>query len=1069
MANRKLTAIIWIFAIAFLSVFTAQAEEPQYRMEGSFEYYLQEDGAYITQYTGTESSVQIPGKIGGVKVNSVGLVRTGANLFVKEVILPEEPVRLSADAFRGMANLKNLQGIDRVTSVGTYAFRESGMTELAFSDALESLDEYSLYGATQITIPDDVKLIHSQTNVNSETYMVISPFCSYRLDSIVLFRGSGTPTMKMTDGVLFSADGETLICYPAGKQDVSYSIPEGTRVIGQEAFFGMNFFLKELHIPASVEKIGTIAFHIAKETDVFAFRDTEGWRYFSEMASRNSPVHLMEEGQEAGTAQKLVNRIVEEVTDSSMSVYEKAVALHDWLIDYGEYDFENNNGDGMVMLRTGKGICQAYMEAYRLLLGGAGIPSREAGNVEHAFAAVNVNGEWMYVDCTWDDVDSGSKWDRHLYFGFDDKIRYEVYGASGLTGNTETDMANEAGVKADNYHLHYWIRNGHGVPDTEKARETVQNRLDAGEGIFSIPWDGQEAACALMAEILSDMEWQFGGKTVRLTCSWTDGQVYRSVSHLHPIGDSGTLFCAVADENGKDQDFTYDLYAGGIRILSYTGGKDEVTVPETINGIPVTIIGKDAFFRNTEVRKVKLPDSIQEIEGRAFAFDKALESINMPAALETIGDYAFRGCSGLMGTLNLPEGLTKIGSYAFQECSGLTEIYLPSTMKALIPGVIFTDCTGLQSVTISEGVEVIDRSTFSGCTSLKSVTLPESLTFLGGDAFFNTALETVRIPANTKLENNPFENCLSLIRIEIAEGNPYHILRDGNVYSADGKRLCIVLPGRHYDRFRVPDQVTEIGERSFGGVEIHALEIPSSVQKVENESFTFLRGLNSLWLADGSCRELDEFSFFLSSMNLGPLRLPRDCTPEQRELILKHMTLHKTETGRWEYNDGAWYYYNADGTMAVGWASIHDRIFCFDREGHLVTGDVMMDGIHYTFRASGELYNYYTMEELLEKTANNTQIPDVLPWKEEEEKEQEESEKPAWLPGDVNGDDTVDGRDVIRLMKYLALETDEETGMVYEIREDNADVNADGIVDEKDLLRLIRYLSGENVILERGA
>jgi thiol-disulfide isomerase/thioredoxin len=74
------------------------------------------------------------------------------------------------------------------------------------------------------------------------------------------------------------------------------------------------------------------------------------------------------------------------------------------------------------------------------------------------------------------------------------------------------------------------------------------------------------------------------------------------------------------------------------------------------------------------------------------------------------------------------------------------------------------------------------------------------------------------------------------------------------------------------------------------------------------------------------------------------------------------------------------------------------------------------------------------------------------------------------LPGDVNEDGVVDGRDVVRLMKYLAgEEEDEETGEPLEINYDSADVDGNGAIDEKDLLRLIRYLGGENVKLLPGA
>ena len=72
------------------------------------------------------------------------------------------------------------------------------------------------------------------------------------------------------------------------------------------------------------------------------------------------------------------------------------------------------------------------------------------------------------------------------------------------------------------------------------------------------------------------------------------------------------------------------------------------------------------------------------------------------------------------------------------------------------------------------------------------------------------------------------------------------------------------------------------------------------------------------------------------------------------------------------------------------------------------------------------------------------------------------------LPGDVNADGVVDGRDVIRLMEYLADETDPETGLAYAIHEDNADVDGSGAVDEKDLLRMVRYMGGEDVELVEG-
>ena len=62
------------------------------------------------------------------------------------------------------------------------------------------------------------------------------------------------------------------------------------------------------------------------------------------------------------------------------------------------------------------------------------------------------------------------------------------------------------------------------------------------------------------------------------------------------------------------------------------------------------------------------------------------------------------------------------------------------------------------------------------------------------------------------------------------------------------------------------------------------------------------------------------------------------------------------------------------------------------------------------------------------------------------------------LPGDVNGDGSVNTMDLIRLMKYI-------NGVEVDVAEGAGDVNGDGSVNTMDLIRLMKYLNGENVEL----
>ena len=61
------------------------------------------------------------------------------------------------------------------------------------------------------------------------------------------------------------------------------------------------------------------------------------------------------------------------------------------------------------------------------------------------------------------------------------------------------------------------------------------------------------------------------------------------------------------------------------------------------------------------------------------------------------------------------------------------------------------------------------------------------------------------------------------------------------------------------------------------------------------------------------------------------------------------------------------------------------------------------------------------------------------------------------LLGDVNSDNVVDGRDLVRLRKYLANQ-DEKTGESTVVISSYSDVTGDGTVDGRDLIRLRKYL-----------
>ena len=70
---------------------------------------------------------------------------------------------------------------------------------------------------------------------------------------------SGNKEFKSVDGVLYSDGGKTLFIYPKGKDDESFTVPDGVKEIDDSAFSDCEA-LESITLPDSLEKIGDSAF-----------------------------------------------------------------------------------------------------------------------------------------------------------------------------------------------------------------------------------------------------------------------------------------------------------------------------------------------------------------------------------------------------------------------------------------------------------------------------------------------------------------------------------------------------------------------------------------------------------------------------------------------------------------------------------------------------------------------------------------------------------------------------------------------------------------------------------------
>jgi hypothetical protein len=261
-----------------------------------------------------------------------------------------------------------------------------------------------------------------------------------------------------------------------------------------------------------------------------------------------------------------------------------------------------------------------------------------------------------------------------------------------------------------------------------------------------------------------------------------------------------TVVVEAQSYTNNDGIWGYITTNGAITITGYTGSGGVVTMPDTINALPVTTIRDFAFEFCGSLTNLTIGNSVTTIGESAFAWCTNLTSITIPNSVTSIGWFAFSACSGLTninvdannqfyssmdrvlfdksqstlveypagigGSYTIPNGVTAIGPTAFTGCDSLTNILIPNSVTS-IGNTAFGGCTGLTSVTIPNSIISIGSWTFTWCTNLTSITIPESVTTIGDGAFSGcTSLTKVTIGNNvTTIGFQAFAWCTNLTSV----------------------------------------------------------------------------------------------------------------------------------------------------------------------------------------------------------------------------------------------------------------------------------------------------------------
>ena len=184
--------------------------------------------------------------------------------YISSVIIENGVTSIGDYAFSG-CNLTSVTIPDGVTSIGGYAFSSCKFTSVKIPDSVISIKEYAFvacYYLTSVMLPKNIKSLGSRISETSTGSGVFESCINLNDISV----SSENKYYSSQEGVLFDKNKTELICYPAGKAQTEYIVPNGVTEIGVGAFKSCN--LENIVLPESLKSIGLAAFQGCDITNI---------------------------------------------------------------------------------------------------------------------------------------------------------------------------------------------------------------------------------------------------------------------------------------------------------------------------------------------------------------------------------------------------------------------------------------------------------------------------------------------------------------------------------------------------------------------------------------------------------------------------------------------------------------------------------------------------------------------------------------------------------------------------------------------------------------------------------
>lgn len=362
-----------------------------------------------------------------------------------------------------------------------------------------------------------------------------------------------------------------------------------------------------------------------------------------------------------------------------------------------------------------------------------------------------------------------------------------------------------------------------------------------------------------------------------------------------PTALHNSFTSSASEEEITYNEMTFSVYEKELILISYSGTDSHIEVPEKIDGYTVTEIGNYVFKDNTQLKSIKLPDTINDIGISAFQ-NTGLVSFDVPENVTNIHTNTFADCINLE-KINLSDNISYMYLSAFTNtkvdpCSlvkgdmifsyngilyhamdgEICVLGIDNSEKKLIKDnvVIPDNFNGFPITTIT------DSAFYKDSNGIKSFTLPDSIYDISESAFFGiTTLESINIPKNVSvIQKETFRKCSNLSDVKFHDDIE---TIDTTAFEETKVTIPDNLISKIYDN--PANEVVNYSKDTFSSEDNYVItdstvELNLSVNKILNYALTGFDKLKTINLSCSGELEINNYAFSycpaLESVNFSP-------------------------------------------------------------------------------------------------------------------------------------------------------------------------------------------------------